>query len=163
MAIKAILFDWGGTLMREFPEYYQENADWSRVETMPGVSEVLTALSKDYDLYVASNWSGRFAERLPIALEQVNIKKFFKEIFTAKSLGVLKPEPRFYKEILKRIEADPQEVVMVGDDLHNDVIAAKQAGLFAVMYTTFTPYDMKEGGDAVIYSMHGLPRVISNL
>ncbi len=149
--------------MREFPEYYQDNADWSQAEAMPGVKDVLPILTRSYDLYVASNWSGRFAERLPTALEQANIKHHFKEIFTAGALGVAKPEPRFYREILSKIGVSPQEAVMVGDDLHNDVIAAKQAGLFAVMYTTFTPYDLKESADAVIYSMNALPKVIADL
>ena len=150
--------------MREFPEYYSEaTADWSRAEAMPGVKDILPALHAKYALYVGSNWSGRFADRLPVSLEQVDIRKYFSDIFTARDLGVAKPEPRFYKEILKRINASPQEVVMVGDDLDNDAIAAKQAGLHAVLFTTFAPYNMKEGADAVIYSLQALTRVISDI
>ena len=150
--------------MREFPEYYSGGSpDFSNAEAMPGIKEVLPMLHSTYELYVASNWSGPFADRLPEALEQVKIRHYFRDVFTARDLGVTKPEPRFYREILKRINAQPHEVIMVGDDLLNDVIAAKQAGLFAVLYTTFSPYEMKEGGDAVIYSIQALPKIISDI
>lgn len=40
-----------------------------------------------------------------------------------------KPHPHYYEEILARIGADAEEALMVGDDWHNDIIPAEQAGL----------------------------------
>jgi HAD superfamily hydrolase (TIGR01662 family) len=54
-------------------------------------------------------------------------------ITSSASLGVRKPDPRFFEEIVQLADAsDPGEVVYVGDRVDNDVLPARAAGLVAV-------------------------------
>jgi HAD superfamily hydrolase (TIGR01662 family) len=54
-------------------------------------------------------------------------------ISSSASLGVRKPEPRFFAEIVRLAEAtEPSEVAYVGDRVDNDVLPAIAAGLRAV-------------------------------
>ena len=42
--IRAVLFDWGNTLMRDLPGQHGPMRDWPHVEALPGALETLTAL-----------------------------------------------------------------------------------------------------------------------
>lgn len=48
-------------------------------------------------------------------------------------LGFRKPSSSFYDALLRQIDASPDEVLMVGDDLVNDVRGAEVAGMRAVL------------------------------
>ena len=48
------------------------------------------------------------------------------------SLGVSKPSPAFYAEVIRLLAADPGDIAYVGDRIDNDVIPATKAGLHAV-------------------------------
>lgn len=50
-------------------------------------------------------------------------------VATSGEWGVAKPDPRFYERVAKLAGMPREEVVYVGDDPVNDVIAAKTAGL----------------------------------
>lgn len=53
---------------------------------------------------------------------------------TAEVVG--KPAPAFFAAALARLDADPAEAVMVGDDIETDVLAAQRAGLTGILVTT---------------------------
>ena len=46
---RCVLFDWGDTLMRDFPEFSGPMASWSHVEALPNVKEVLERTSATVD------------------------------------------------------------------------------------------------------------------
>ncbi len=48
------------------------------------------------------------------------------------SLGVRKPDPRFFERIVELAECRPEELAYVGDRVDNDVLPALAAGLLAV-------------------------------
>jgi putative hydrolase of the HAD superfamily len=54
---------------------------------------------------------------------------------SANELGFGKPDPRIYLEACRRAGVAPEAVLHVGDDLHLDVRAARQAGLRAAWVT----------------------------
>jgi phospholysine phosphohistidine inorganic pyrophosphate phosphatase len=79
---------------------------------------------------------------------------------TAVVLG--KPDPAFYDSAVKDLDLEPDQVVMVGDDVRSDVEGAQRAGLTGVLVCTgkFSPSDL-DGDvvpDAVIDSVADLPR-----
>lgn len=53
-------------------------------------------------------------------------------ISSSASLGVRKPDPRFFACVVELAECAPEEVVYVGDRVDNDVLPAAAAGLVAV-------------------------------
>ena len=53
-------------------------------------------------------------------------------ISSSDSLGVRKPDVRFFEYIVELAGCDPDEVAYVGDRVDNDVIPAAAAGLVAI-------------------------------
>jgi FMN phosphatase YigB (HAD superfamily) len=54
----------------------------------------------------------------------------FDLITTFENSHFCKPNLLYYGEVLKKLNADPAESIMVGNDEMNDIIPAKEAGLF---------------------------------
>jgi epoxide hydrolase-like predicted phosphatase len=57
----------------------------------------------------------------------------FDELFISAEMGLTKPDPRIYGEVIERLAILPEEAVFVDDFLHN-VEAAREAGLNAVQF-----------------------------
>jgi epoxide hydrolase-like predicted phosphatase len=57
----------------------------------------------------------------------------FQEIFISGEMGLAKPDPAIYQEVVKRLAVDPAEIVFVDDFIEN-VEAARQAGWNAVHF-----------------------------
>jgi HAD superfamily hydrolase (TIGR01662 family) len=53
-------------------------------------------------------------------------------ISSSASLGVRKPDPRFFAAVVELAECAPHEVAYVGDRVDNDVLPARAAGLVAI-------------------------------
>ena len=53
-------------------------------------------------------------------------------ISSSESLGVRKPDPRFFRHVVELAGFTPGEVAYVGDRVDNDVLPAARAGLIAV-------------------------------
>ena len=53
-------------------------------------------------------------------------------IASSSTLGIEKPDPRFFEEIVNRLHVAPNQVVYVGDRLDNDVLPALSLGMHAV-------------------------------
>lgn len=130
--MKAIIFDWGDTLMRDFPQYPGPMASWPVVEVIDGAAEALEGLDRSLVCCVASNAGASDAALLGQALERVGIRSYFDHLFTSKELGAAKPDPRFFIEAATRAGAAPNQCVMVGNDYVKDIIGAKQAGMRTV-------------------------------
>lgn len=161
--IEALLFDWGNTVMKIFPEQNGPMASWSEVAAIEGIQESLSRLKDDYKIVLVSN--ARDSDRTQVwqALERVDIAHYFQDIFTPKEVNERKPAPDFYLNILKQIEVKPENAVMIGDDYENDIIAAKQVSLWTIWYnpgrikiddTTF-PYH-----DAEVFHFQQLSSII---
>lgn len=129
--IKAIIFDWGDTVMRDFPEYSGPMCDWLRVELMPGIREVLTELHGKVPLYLATNAGDSDAVRVARALERVGLETYFDKIFTSRELGFAKPALGFF-ELSYQLGVAPRECLMVGNDHNKDILPAREAGMQAV-------------------------------
>ncbi|HEX8505604.1 MAG TPA: HAD family hydrolase [Hymenobacter sp.] len=50
-------------------------------------------------------------------------------LITSEDVGVAKPNPRIFEVALQRLEARPEETVLVGDNWHADVLGALAAGI----------------------------------
>ncbi len=53
-------------------------------------------------------------------------------ISSSATLGVRKPDPRFFERLVELAECAPEELAYVGDRVDNDVLPALAAGLVAV-------------------------------
>ena len=158
---KAIIFDWGDTLMRDHPDIPGPMASWPTVELIPGAAEALAALDPFLICCVASNAGASDAELMGQALDRVGIRTYFHHLYTSKELGAAKPEPRFFTEIASRLGVTPAECVIVGNDYAKDIAGAKAVG----MRTVWLKGDEAQPAEAphadvIIRSMAELPNVI---
>jgi len=106
--VKAIIFDWGDTLMRDFKQYSGPMAYWEKVELIEGAEHLLKSLSQNYVLCVATNAGDSDTSLMIKALERGNIHHYFKYFFSSKDLGYSKPNPLFFKTIASYMNFAPQ-------------------------------------------------------
>ncbi|MDI7276518.1 MAG: HAD-IIIA family hydrolase [Anaerolineae bacterium] len=160
---KAIIFDWGDTVMRNFTEYPGPMANWPRVETMPGIEQALQALHPHYRLVMATNAADSGRDLVLAALRRVALDGHFDAVYTARELGARKPEPAFYQAMLQALGCPPHEATMVGDDYRVDVCGAKQAGLRAIWYNpAASPCpDVHPLHDAEVQALASLPATLA--
>ena len=161
--LKAIIFDWGDTLMCDFREFQGPMVHWPHVELIPGVEEALEQLHERFICCAASNADDSDAELMGQALARVGIRQYFHYLFTSKELGASKPHPDFFRRILQRLEIKPAECVVVGNDYKKDIFPAKSIGMYTVWLTESTRVDAAPGADEMIDSMCDLPDAVEKL
>jgi putative nucleotidyltransferase with HDIG domain len=130
--IKAILFDWGDTVMRVFPQFRGAMVDWPIVESMPGIVEACSSLSRQHQLYIATNAADSNAQEISRALARVGVDTYFSHNFTSGELGCTKPSPLYYQQILSILDLSPDKVIMVGDDIHADILGSDKVGIKSI-------------------------------
>jgi HAD superfamily hydrolase (TIGR01509 family) len=54
-------------------------------------------------------------------------------VFSPDVTGAKKPDPKAFLAVLAKMQADPEETVMVGDSLENDILPALAIGMKAVL------------------------------
>jgi putative hydrolase of the HAD superfamily len=84
---------------------------------------------------LATNADDSHEKEIREALKRVRINCFIKCIYCSNDIGVRKPSPQFYNFIAKDLSLMPREMVMIGDNLHNDIYGALHAGLQALWYS----------------------------
>ncbi|MCL6420123.1 HAD family hydrolase [Aestuariirhabdus haliotis] len=97
-----------------------------RVSPFPETEPLLELLARDYQLIALTNGNLDIA-RLPLG-------RFFDHSVRAEEIGLAKPNPEFYRTALERIGTNPARTLHIGDDLENDVIGARNAGLHALWF-----------------------------
>jgi HAD superfamily hydrolase (TIGR01549 family) len=100
----------------------------NEIEPYPEVEDALNILSESYALVVTSNAAREF-----IDVELEDLTSYFADIFSATSdFKTVKKSPLVYKEVCKRMEAKPLEVLHIGDHYTYDYEAPIDAGLDAL-------------------------------
>src|SRR5512140_3698060 len=95
----AILFDWGDTLMRVFPEFHGPMKDWPRLEAVAGAAEMLTALQPDWTLCLATNAADSDEADIRAALRRVDLERWLDKIYCARAIGYQKPAREYFDYI----------------------------------------------------------------
>nr|WP_320133633.1 HAD family hydrolase [uncultured Holophaga sp.] len=133
-----VLFDWGNTLMRELPGMRGPMKVWPRVEAVPGARKALHGLHGRIGLAIATQAEDSGEQDIREALTRVDLDPFIRKIFCSRDLGLRKDSPDFYRRILEQLKVSAERVVMVGDNLRDDVEAARAAGLRGVWFNERT-------------------------
>nr|WP_274005440.1 HAD family hydrolase [Vibrio parahaemolyticus] len=131
---KIYLFDWGDTLMVDFPDQKGKMCDWLKVEAIDGAVKALRDLSKSADIYVATNAADSSENEIKTAFKRVGLDTFISGYFCKANLGVSKDSVEFFPKILNYLGVDAHEVTMVGDSLERDVLPAKALGLNVIWF-----------------------------
>ncbi|WP_457752162.1 TIGR02253 family HAD-type hydrolase [Thermococcus sp.] len=103
--------------------------------------------------------SGPEYQRLKLKL--TGLHDYFDVIVTRDDVGTIKPEPKIFLYALEILNLEPQEAMMVGDSLSQDVYGAKNVGMKAVWINREGDkgYNM---ADYEIRTLHELRKVVGD-
>ncbi|MEA4906518.1 MAG: HAD hydrolase-like protein [Anaerolineaceae bacterium] len=132
--LTTLVFDWGDTLMRDYPEYTGVMVDWPVVTALDGVQAALDRLQGRYHMVVATNALESTSHQVAGALRRVQLDAYFEAFYTFHELGERKPQPGFYRAIERRAPWPAGGFVMIGDTYTTDILGAAHAGWRAVWY-----------------------------
>ncbi|MFA0016709.1 HAD family hydrolase [Vibrio lentus] len=133
---KTVLFDWGNTLMIDFPDAQGKMCDWKIVQEVSGAQALLAQLSEHHDIYIATNAADSSKDDIISAFERVGLSQYIDDYFCKASIGLSKYDSGFYPAIIAKLGIEPQDVTMVGDTLEKDIYPALEAGLQVVWLNT---------------------------
>lgn len=131
--IKAFVFDWGDTVMRDF-DLPGPMSEWEKVEWIPGAEEALAFLSSRFSCIIATSASHSDVPEMRKALARVGADKYFSHFFSRFEIGYAKPDLRFFEKVLQLAGFHPSEAVMVGNLYDKDIVGAKKAGMTTVWF-----------------------------
>ena len=86
-------------------------------------------------------------------LDDKGIGKYVSHVFVSADEDCSKARVQLYKRVLEKIEAKPEECVMVGDTKHSDIENAKKSGIDAY-YLKSTPVNEKERVEKELESIY---------
>ncbi|MFH0865830.1 MAG: HAD family hydrolase [Bacteroidota bacterium] len=132
--IKALIFDWGNTVMRDYPDKPGAMAHWDHVEYIQNIEEALKILSEKYILCIASNAGFSDSSLMAEALKKIGADKYFHHFFTSKDLGYKKPDKLFFTAITEKIKIEPAHCIMIGDSYEKDICGAKAVGMITIFF-----------------------------
>jgi HAD superfamily hydrolase (TIGR01662 family) len=138
-----------------------------RWKAYPNAQTTLRQLSDSgYRLALISNATDdRLIQRL---VDRLDFRRWFDMALTSAGVGLRKPHPGIFQEVLTQWGFPPSQVVMVGDTLGFDVLGARNSGLKGVLAAWDLYHDYDAGGDHVVpdataSSLSDLPGVIASL
>lgn len=111
---------------KEFHRYLHECA-----VPIDGATEALEYLHSKYFVCTASNAS---LEQQRHRLDLCGMLKHIDKMFVSEQLGAQKPDKMFFEQCFKRLNYLPEEVLMIGDDMHADILGAYNYGLLTCWY-----------------------------
>lgn len=87
--------------------------------------DCLKRLSRNYEIGIIANQPLGTSERL----ENLGVRKYIDLVIASAEEGVSKPDRRIFEIALERSGCKPENAVMIGDRIDNDIVPAKQLGM----------------------------------
>jgi len=133
--IKAYLFDWGDTLMVDFPNATGKMCNWHMVKAVNGAQEALALLAKDTPIYIATGAADSTELEIKLAFERVGLSQYISGYFCQANVGCSKGSSEFLETILSKLKLPAINVVMVGDNYDKDIKPALAVGIKPIWLT----------------------------
>lgn len=119
------------------------------------VIPAIKKLKKSYKIGLLSN-----TENLIIPLLEDKFVKLFDAAFFSCDHKRIKPDKKFFRAILKSLDVKPQEAVMIGDSMKNDILPAREMGMKAIFVDRHGKHP--EIGERIA-SLKGLEKIIEKM
>ncbi|KAA6323506.1 Phosphoglycolate phosphatase [termite gut metagenome] len=87
-------------------------------------AEVLSQLSQKYRVNVVSNYYGN----LKTVLTEAGFLPYITHIIDSTVVGVRKPDPAIWQMAIEASDCRPEEMLVVGDSIKNDILPAQSLG-----------------------------------
>jgi HAD superfamily hydrolase (TIGR01662 family) len=96
-----------------------------------GVKEVLDELDQEgYRLALISNAGD--VPNVRRLLDKGNFKHYFNPLLVSAAEGIRKPHVGIFQKVIKAWNVPPEQIVMVGDNLMEDILGAQRAGIHQI-------------------------------
>jgi len=95
-----------------------------------------------------------------LALGRLGILDFFDAILCSSDVAYRKPNDLIYRAILNLLKAKPEETVMVGDSLEDDIAGAASCGMTTVWYNPDGAPGSSVEPDHVVSDLRTVPSVL---
>ncbi|MBF0549078.1 MAG: HAD family hydrolase [Deltaproteobacteria bacterium] len=103
------------------------------LQLYPEVKTVLGELAQRYKLAALSDAQSAWA--LP-EMQAVGLDGYFQPIIVSGDYGYRKPDRRIFQAALDGLNALPENVLFVGNDMYHDIYGARQAGMKTVFFSS---------------------------
>lgn len=118
-------------LVQQISNAYVERSPKKTI-LFPHAHDTLQQLATDgFHMHIITNG---FKEVQFTKLENCGLIHFFKEIICSEEIGINKPNVEIFQYSMKKAGVSAENAVMIGDDLHVDVLGANQAGMHAIHF-----------------------------
>lgn len=121
-------------LAQEISEAYIELSPKQTALFPNALSCLQTLKERGYVLHIITNG---FEEVQYIKLNNSGLFPFFDIIVCSEQIGFNKPDKRIFYHAMELAGANPQNSMMIGDDLEVDILGANQVGMQAVLFDPF--------------------------
>jgi putative hydrolase of the HAD superfamily len=116
--------------------------------------EVLSKLSKTYQVNIVSNYYGN----LKAILDEAGFLPYITHVIDSTVVGIRKPDSGIWKLAIEASRCRPEEMLVVGDSMKNDILPAQSLGCITVWLTKETS---KEYDGIVIESLFELLQMLN--
>jgi putative hydrolase of the HAD superfamily len=148
--MRLLLADFGqrapDALLRTCQQSYQDGYGAPR-HVVPGAAELLRLLRRQLGMSIAVITNGSAAEQTR-KLQVLQLDQLVDAVLTSEAAGCRKPAPAFYLFALSQLQAQPAEVVALGDLWEVDILGALGAGIDAIWLNRY--------GHGRMPSVHGV-------
>lgn len=96
-------------------------------QVLPGVKELLDLIGNKAQLGIITNG---FTQLQQVRLEKTGLAEYFQHVIISEEIGIAKPDRAIFDFALDKMgQPDRQKVLMVGDNVHSDVLGGLNAGV----------------------------------
>lgn len=158
-----VLFDWGDTVMRDYPERMNPMVEWETVEVIDGIADVLAYLhASGRRILLATSAAISDEDQICGALRRGGLDTYFSRIYCFKNTNLPKGEA-FYRHILKDLSIPAAEALMVGDHFEKDIRVPNSLGMFAIWFNPKSSEDREDRLYITVHSMQELQSFFAGL
>ncbi len=94
---------------------------------LPGATELIHSLSEKVNMGIITNG---FTELQKIRLARTGLDSYFSPLIISEQVGVAKPHPDIFEHAFNKMgNPSREQVLMVGDNLHSDILGGLNAGI----------------------------------
>lgn len=106
------------------------NKSWMLAKPYPEVIEEIKKLKEKYQIVLVSNTD---CFSINHVLDKFDLKELFDNLFLSYNLNSIKTDKYFFQNVLKELNLNPEDCVMVGDSIQSDIISAKRNNIKAIL------------------------------
>jgi len=123
----------------------------------PGIQTMLQQV-RDLGLKVGLLSNARSDWAIREIMEQRGLTSYFDSILTSAAIGIRKPRPEPFLQMLEQLHLQANEVVMIGNSMEADIAGAKPLGIKTI-HVTFGENEDEDGPDPDV-TVSAVPEII---